>query len=135
MSGAIATATGPASYGHRLQGLFRHMARRIAPAPVQAKLPDDAELVGQRHRLATGDARAPPGYRLVERHLTPLAPMPRDEANEAGEHELATLVGNAHRTLEAQELFGIASQFGGGDDRHRGTGSETSRSVSVAILT
>ena len=120
----------------RRQGVLRHMAQRIAAAAVQAQLPDDAELVGQRHRLAAGDARAPPGYRLVKRHLAPLAPMPCDKAHEAVEHELGTLVGNAHRALEAQELFGIAGQFGGGDDHVIvGTGSETSRSDSVAILT
>jgi hypothetical protein len=81
------------------------------------------------------EARAPPGYRLVERYLAPLAPLPRDEADEAGEHELAAHVGDPHRPLEAQELLGITGHLRGGDGRHRGTGRETSRSVSVAILT
>jgi len=58
-----------------------------------------------------------------------------DKADEAGEDELSAPIGDSHRPLEAQELLRILGQLVGRHQRHVGTGNETSRSVSVAILT
>ena len=64
-----------------------------------------------------------------------IVPVLSDKAHELIEDELGAPVGNAHCTLEAQELLRIVGQLVCGHRRHVGTGSETSRSVSVAILT
>lgn len=65
-----------------------------------------------------------------------ITPVLRDKIHEAIQVELGAPVDDAHRALEAQELLGIAPQFVGGHNRgHVGTGSETWRSDSVAILT
>ena len=119
----------------RRQRVLRHVARRITATAIEAQLAHDAELVGDRDGLAAGDARAPSGYRVVEHHLAVIAPLLPDEAHELVEDELGAPVGDAHRALEAQELLRIVGQLVGGHHRHVGTGSETSRSVSVAILT
>ena len=47
----------------------------------------------------------------------------------------AALVGDAHRALEAKELLCVSGQIFDGYGPHAGTGSETLRSVSGAILT
>ena len=58
-----------------------------------------------------------------------------NKIHEAVEHKFSAPTRDTHRALEAQELLHVSGQFNGSDGRHVGTGSETSRSVSVAILT
>ena len=73
---------------------------------------------------------------VFERYFATIAPALRDQIHEAIQVKLGAPVDDAHRALEAQELLDIAPQLGGGHNRgHAGTGSETSRSDSVAIPT
>ena len=59
----------------RRQRVLWHVAQRITAPAIEAQLAHDAELVGDRHCLAAGDAAAPSCYRVVERHLTMIAPV------------------------------------------------------------
>lgn len=122
-------------YLDRRQRMLWYVARRITATPIEAKLAQDAELVGDRHGLAIGDARAPLPDRVVEPYLAMIARQLPDKAHERIEDELGAPIGDAHGPLEAQELLHLMGQLIGGHGRHVGTGSETSRSVSVAILT
>ena len=119
----------------RRQRVLRHVARRITATAIEAQLTHDAELVGDRDGFAAGDTRGPSCYRVVKHHLAVIAPVAPNKAHELIEDELGAPVGNAHRTLEAQELLRIVGNLVRSDRRHVGTGNETSRSVSVAILT
>ena len=74
-------------------------------------------------------------YRVVEPHLAKIMPLLPNEAHELIEDELGAPVGDAHPPLEAQELLRILGQLVGRQQRHVGTGKETSRNVSAAILT
>lgn len=108
---------------------------RIAAAPEQAQLPHGAELVAHRDGLAPFDARSPHRHGLLERHRT-IAVLLADEAHEAVEDELRSPVADAHGALEREELGDVDPQVLDGDlGGHRGTGSETSRSGSVAMRT
>ena len=119
----------------RRQRVLRRVARWVTATAIEAQLAHYAELVGERDGFTAGDTRAPSCYRAVEPHLAEIAPLLPDEAHELIEDELGAPVGDAHRPLEAQELLRILGQLVGRHQRHVGTGNETSRSVSVAILT
>ena len=122
-------------YFDRCQCVFRHVARRIAATAIETQLSHDAELIGDRDGLAGGDTCAPSGYRVIEHYLAVISPMLPDKAHELIKDKLGAPVGDPHRPLEAQKLLCLVGELVGGYPRHVGTGRETSRSVSVAILT
>jgi hypothetical protein len=74
-------------------------------------LAHDAELVGDRDGLAARDPRAPSGYRVIEHDLAAISPVLSDKAHELIEDELGAPVGNAHRSLEAQELLHLSCEL------------------------
>lgn len=115
--------------------MFGHITRRIPAAAVEAQLPYDAQLIGDGDGLASGDTRTPSCYDVVEPHLAVVARVLRDKMYESVENKLGAPVADAHRALEAQELLRVVFQHRRSHGRHVGTGSETSRSVSVATLT
>ena len=119
----------------RRQRVLRHVARRITATAIEAQLTHDAELVGDRDGLAAGDTGAPSCYRVIEHYCAVISPVLADKAHELIEDVLGTPVGDAHCPLEAQELLHLTGELVGVHHRHLGTGSETSRSASVAILT
>ena len=120
---------------HGRQRVLRNKGTRVVAAAIEAELPDNPELVGHGDGLTSGNTDAPLGNRLLEKNLAVLAPAALHKVDETIEVELGACVNEPHRPLEAQELLRIFRELSCCDDSHLGTGKDTSRRVSVAILT
>jgi hypothetical protein len=115
--------------------MLRNVTRRIVAATEQAELAHDAELVAQSDGLAPGSSRAPSRNRFAKYDFAVIAPSSRDKTDAAIEDELSASIGDPHCPFEAQKRLRILSQSASRHYRHVGAGNETSRRVSVAILT